>query len=70
MKLIIKIFKFCKKIKREEIGFNIEDYISEKDYIEYKKQDKKKISKMYIISDIDEETFFRTNTRCEIGKIG
>jgi hypothetical protein len=25
---------------------------------------------MYIISEIDEETFFRTNTRCEIGKIG
>ena len=47
----------------------MQKYISENDFIEYRQENKQKISKMYILSDVHEETFFRTNTRCEIGKI-
>ena len=51
----------------EEIGFNIENQISEDDFIELQKEDR--FQKYYIVKDINENTKFKTNTRYEIGKI-
>ena len=52
----------------EEIGFNISKFISENDYIDFKKSDSQ-FKRMYIAYGIEENTNFKTNTRKEIGKI-
>lgn len=51
----------------EEIGFDITKLISENNFIEYNKNNKRK--KMYIVLGIEEHTTFKTFTRNEIGRI-
>jgi ADP-ribose pyrophosphatase YjhB (NUDIX family) len=52
---------------KEEIGFDISSGIQETEYIEYKA--KNKMTRLYIILEVPEETLFSPQTKKEIGDI-